>query len=99
LASVTALRSAQLQRAFAVSSELLFAVPSVVRNGSARQVRRAAQKAAAAELWRVLVQGEMGPNLLVTGSIVFQNSAQVSLSEHDYMIEAIATNRSDEALG
>lgn len=50
------------------------------------------------ELWRVLVQGEMGPDQVIVRSIVFQNSAQVCLSEHDYMIEAVATNRCDQAL-
>lgn len=47
------------------------------------------------ELWRVLVEGDMGPNLIVIGSIVFQDLAQACLSEHDYMIEAFAPDRSD----
>ncbi len=44
------------------------------------------------ERWRVLVQGEMGSNLVIIGSIVLQNSAKVCLSEHDYVIEAVATH-------
>ena len=44
------------------------------------------------ELWRVLVQGKMSPNLVVVRSIGFKDSAQLCLADHDYMIQAVAAD-------
>src|SRR5712691_6941032 len=40
----------------------------------------------------------MRPDLVVTGSVIPQNATQLRFVEHDQVIEAFASNRSDEAL-
>ncbi len=47
---------------------------------------------------RILAQWEMRPDLVVIGSVILQNAAQLRFVEHDQVIEAFAPNRSDEAL-
>jgi hypothetical protein len=39
----------------------------------------------------------MCSDLVVIGSVVLQNAPQLSLVEHDQVIEALAPDRSDEA--
>jgi hypothetical protein len=46
----------------------------------------------------VLVQREMGTCLVVVGEIAVQDAAEVSLAEHEHVIQALAPDRSDEPL-
>src|SRR5258708_4061427 len=43
-------------------------------------------------------QREMGADVVVIGSVIFQNATQLRLVEHDEMIETFAPNRFDEPL-
>jgi hypothetical protein len=44
----------------------------------------------------MFIQREVGPYLVVIRSVSLQDTTQVRLVEHDYVIEAFATYRSDE---
>lgn len=44
----------------------------------------------------MFIQREVGPYLVVIRSVSLQDTTQVRLAEHDYLIEAFATYRSDE---
>src|ERR1700724_2340565 len=44
----------------------------------------------------MFIQREAGPDLVVVRSVSFQDTTQVRLAEHDHVIEAFATYRSDE---
>jgi hypothetical protein len=47
---------------------------------------------------RVLVQSEVSSHPIVVISIEFENSAQMVFAKHDDVVEALATDRADEAL-
>ena len=40
----------------------------------------------------------MRPDLVVIGSVIFQDATQLRFAEHEQVIEALAPNRADEAL-
>ena len=44
----------------------------------------------------MFIQREAGPDLVVIRSVSLQDTTQVRLAEHDHVIEAFATYRSDE---
>jgi len=46
----------------------------------------------------VLVQGPMGPHAIVIGGILAKDPAQVSLSDHDQVVEAFPPDRADQSL-
>ena len=45
---------------------------------------------------RVLVQGPMGPRLIIVGGICAQNPAQVGFTEYDHVVQALAPDRANE---
>src|SRR5450631_1139328 len=47
---------------------------------------------------RVLVQGTMGPRLIIVGGICAQNPAQVRFTEYDHVVQALPADRADEPL-
>ena len=47
---------------------------------------------------RVFAQREMGPDVIVVGSISFERPAQVGLAEHHDVVEALAPDRADQPL-
>ena len=50
------------------------------------------------QVGRVLVEGEVGPHLMVVGEIAGQDAAEVSLAEDEHVIQALAPDRADEPL-
>jgi len=46
----------------------------------------------------VLVQSPMGPHAIVVGGILAKDPAQVSLSEHNQVVEAFPPDRADQSL-
>ena len=44
----------------------------------------------------VLVEGPMSPQRIVVGSILRQNPTQVRFTQNDYMVDALAPDRSDQ---
>ena len=51
------------------------------------------------QVGRVLVEGEVGSHLVVVGEIAGQDAAEVSLTEDEHVIQALAPNRADEPFG
>jgi hypothetical protein len=51
------------------------------------------------EVGCVLVEREMGTCLMVVGEIAGQDAAEVSLAEDEHVIQALAPDRTDKALG
>src|SRR5262249_22805243 len=47
---------------------------------------------------RVLVEGEVGPHLMVVGEVADQDTAEVSLAEDEHVIQALPPDRADESL-
>jgi hypothetical protein len=48
---------------------------------------------------RILVEGPMSPQLVIVGSILPQNPAQMDLAQDDDMVYTLAPDRSDEPFG
>jgi hypothetical protein len=47
--------------------------------------------------WGVAVQPQVSPQLVVIGEVGGDKAAEVSLAEHDDMVEALASDRTDQA--
>jgi hypothetical protein len=45
----------------------------------------------------ILVERPMSPQLVIVGSILRQNSAQMPLAQDDHMVHALASDRPDQA--
>jgi hypothetical protein len=45
----------------------------------------------------VLVQGTMSPQLIIIGGVCAEDSAQVSFTEHDHVVQALPADRADES--
>ncbi len=60
--------------------------------------RDVADRLHAPEVRRIFLQREMDPNLVVIRSVGLQDATQVRLVELHYVVEAVAADRSDEAL-
>jgi hypothetical protein len=48
---------------------------------------------------RVLGQSEMGPDMVIVGSIYLENLTQVGLAKDDDVIQAFSTDRANQPLG
>src|SRR5438105_4307840 len=49
-------------------------------------------------LWGVFGQSQMSPAAMVIRKIAFQDPSQMSFSQHDHVIQAVTSNRSDQPL-
>lgn len=45
--------------------------------------------------WRVSIQRQVRPHMMIIVEVVGEDAPQVALVEHDYMIEALATDGTD----
>ena len=46
--------------------------------------------------WGVFIQREMSPELVAMGDVGFDDAAEVSLAEHDEMVETLPLDRADQ---
>jgi hypothetical protein len=49
--------------------------------------------------WGILVQCAMGPQTIVISGILANDPAQMSLSEHDQVVDTLPSDRADQSLG
>ena len=47
---------------------------------------------------RVAIQGKMSPGFVIIAEVIGKNPIQMGLVEHDGVVEAVATDRSDDSL-
>jgi len=47
--------------------------------------------------WSILIQGPMGPQGIVIGGILAKDSAHVSLSKHDEVVDTFTSDRTDQS--
>jgi hypothetical protein len=50
------------------------------------------------DIWSVLGEGEMGARSVVVSEVAGQDAAEVSLAENEHVIQALAPDRTDQAL-
>ncbi len=69
--------------------------PADLRN---RDHRAAIRRLDGASIRAVFVERQMGPRAVIVIDVREQDAAQMPLVDHQYMIEALAANRADDAL-
>jgi hypothetical protein len=47
-------------------------------------------------VWSILAEREMGPRVMVVGEVSGQDTAELSLTEDEHVIQALTPNRADE---
>lgn len=50
-------------------------------------------------IWQIFLQTEMGPRRVIVWRVCAQDASKMRLVAHDHVVEAVAPDRADDALG